>query len=223
MERGDRPVIDDGATPVHFERMDLGRGSWVDVARSWLPSADEVREQLFATAPWRQAKLWRYERWVPEPRMSAWLDSHRLAAIPALVAAQRTLQQRYGVPLTGPSLCWYRNAADSMAFHRDRDLRHCEDTIVVVLTLGAQRPFLVRPVTERHADRDQRGGCDLDLSPAHGDVLVMGGRCQADWLHGVPKVKHAVRDRVSVQWRWTSGRGRPEVGGSYRAPRHFSR
>jgi alkylated DNA repair dioxygenase AlkB len=215
---GERPTRD-----VAFERIDLGRGAWVDIARGWLAEADHVRDQLMASAPWRQATLWRYERWVPEPRLSAWLDPDRLAAIPPLVDAQRALQHRYGVPLMGPSLCWYRNAADSMAFHRDRDLRHCEDTIVVVLTLGARRPFLVRPVGARHVDRDQRGEADVDLSPANGDVLVMGGRCQADWMHSVPKVRHPVRDRVSVQWRWTSGRGRPEVGASYRAPRFFSR
>ena len=28
----------------------------------------------------------------------------------------------------------------------------------------------------------------IDLAPASGDLLVMGGRCQAAWLHAVPKV-----------------------------------
>ena len=35
----------------------------------------------------------------------------------------------------------------------------------------------------------------------------MGGRCQAAWLHAVPKVRGRVRSRVSAQWRWTSRRG----------------
>ena len=52
----------------------------------------------------------------------------------------------------------------------------------------------------------------------------MGGRCQADWEHSVPPVRgRRLEDRISLQWRWTSGHGRPEVGGSYRAPRRYGR
>jgi hypothetical protein len=52
---------------------------------------------------------------------------------------------------------------------------------------------------------------------------VMGGRCQADWEHSVPKVSSPVAPRVSLQWRWTSRRGRPERGPGYRAPRTYGR
>jgi alkylated DNA repair dioxygenase AlkB len=41
----------------------------------------------------------------------------------------------------------------------------------------------------------------IDLAPASGDLLVMGGACQAGWEHGVPKVKRA-DPRVSATWRW---------------------
>ena len=47
--------------------------------------------------------------------------------------------------------------------------------------------------------------------PASGDLIVMGGRCQADWLHAVPKVAGSCGSRISVQWRWTSRRGRPDT------------
>ena len=63
----------------------------------------------------------------------------------------------------------------------------------------------------------------MDLSPASGDLLVMGGRCQADWLHAVPKSDRAMRDRVSVQWRWTSKRGRPDTAPSFYDRREFSK
>jgi len=51
----------------------------------------------------------------------------------------------------------------------------------------------------------------------------MGGACQVGWEHGVPQVPGLRAGRMSLQWRWTSRTGRQEVGGSYRAPRHFSR
>ena len=63
----------------------------------------------------------------------------------------------------------------------------------------------------------------VDLSPASGDLLVMGGRTQQDWLHAVPKTEQRVRDRVSVQWRWTSKRGRPDTAPSFYDRRTFSK
>ncbi len=32
----------------------------------------------------------------------------------------------------------------------------------------------------------------------------MGGACQANWSHGVPKVAHA-GPRISATWRWAAG------------------
>ncbi len=62
------------------------------------------------------------------------------------------------------------------------------------LTLGATRPFRLRP-------HGRSGGPTHDIAPGSGDVLVMGGACQRDWEHGVPKVRSA-GPRVSVTWRW---------------------
>ena len=49
----------------------------------------------------------------------------------------------------------------------------------------------------------------------------MGGRAQADFVHAVPKVPNLREGRISLQWRWTSRRGRQELGGSYRKPRRY--
>jgi hypothetical protein len=49
----------------------------------------------------------------------------------------------------------------------------------------------------------------------------MGGATQVGWEHSVPKLTRRVEGRISVQWRWTSRRGRPFQGASFRAPRHY--
>jgi alkylated DNA repair dioxygenase AlkB len=108
----------------------------------------------------------------------------------------------------------YRDGDDSMASHRDGDLRWCEDTLVAVISVGAGRPWTLTP---RGVDHTQV----IDLAPGHGDVLVMGGRCQSDWVHGVPRAPGVSRPRVSMQWRWTSRTGRPERGATSSAPRHY--
>ena len=81
-------------------------------------------------------------------------------------------------------------------------------------------PGTAEGVVMRDTDRSE-----YDLSPAGGDLFVLGGRAPRDLEHSVPKVAGASSraGRISGQWRWTSGKGRPELGASYAAPRNFSR
>jgi alkylated DNA repair dioxygenase AlkB len=192
-----------------LERRPLDATSWVDLGRGWLRDPGEVYADLTASAPWQQNQVWRYDHHWSEPRLSAWLSP---AAHPALTEAHRRLRAHYGVDLTGVSLNWYRDGRDAMASHRDSDLRWCDDTVIAILTLGAPRPWVLTP---------RSGGDPVDVRPGPGDLLVMGGRAQRDWLHGVPRVPGLHEGRISVQWRWTSRQGRPEVGGSSNAPRRY--
>jgi alkylated DNA repair dioxygenase AlkB len=211
--------------PAALERVWLDERSWVDVARGWLPGADDVYDALVEQAAWYQGRIWRYERWVEEPRLSA--PARNLAELhPALLEAHRRIHREYGVAFAPPALAWYRDGNDSVAFHRDRELRWLDDTVIAVLTLGARRSWWLRPRAARYDHEAPNRGATHDVAPASGDLLVMGGRCQADWEHSVPKVRtssEAARGRVSVQWRWTSLRGRPETGANFRAPRFFNR
>jgi alkylated DNA repair dioxygenase AlkB len=205
------------------ERVDLGGGAWVDVARGFVEAPGALYDTLVEGATWNQGRVFRYERWVDEPRLGAWCALDRPGGHPLLIDATRWLTHRYRVRFDGYALAWYRDGRDSVAFHRDRELRHLDETVIGVLTLGVRRPWLLRPRAHRDRHDLDRHGATHDLAPGPGDLLVMGGRCQADWEHAVPKVPGPAGGRVSVQWRWTSGRGRPVVGASYRAPRRFSR
>ena len=208
---------------VEFERMWLDDGSWVDVARGWLAGHEMVYETLTAQDRWNQGRIFRYDRWIDEPRLSS---SHTPGATPphpVLIEAQKVLRRRYQVPLDGFALGWYRDERDSQAFHRDTDLRWLDDTLIALLTLGAQRPWLLRPRANRYAHEAPDRGATHDIAPAGGDLHVMGGATQVGWEHSVPKLARRVEGRISVQWRWTSRRGRPFQGASFRAPRHYSR
>jgi len=185
------PLIDREAP---WERIDLGDGSWIDVARDYLRGADTVLDEVVDTVPWQSGRRFMYDRMVDDPRLS-----HRYADIvdvphPVLAEVRADLVDRYRVPLGALALNFYRDGRDSVAFHRDRELRELDDTVVVILTLGARRPFRVRPF-------GARGARSRDLAPGSGDVLVMGGTCQREWEHGVPKVASA-GPRVSAMWRW---------------------
>ncbi len=184
------PVVDRRA---RFDRIRLDEHAWVDVARAWLHGADTLLVELVGSVTWQQGRRWMYDRMVDDPRLTSFGARRSRPAHPALVEAGAALEDRYGVPLRGPGLNYYRNGRDSVAPHRDRELRELDDTLVAILTLGARRPFLVRP---------RRGGPSRDLAPASGDLLVIGGRTQLDWEHAVPKVARA-GPRVSASWRWS--------------------
>jgi alkylated DNA repair dioxygenase AlkB len=207
------PVIDETAS---FERAELEGGSWIDIARGWLLGAAELYAHLQSTVEWQTDRVWRYERWIEAPRLGAG-GSLRDPKHPVIADAQLALQKKYRAHFDGFGLQYYRDARDSVAMHRDREMRWLDDTVVAILTTGAQRPFLV----QRRSTRDSSTA--LDLAPASGDLMVFGGRFQADWLHAVPKARHPVRGRISVQWRYTTKRGRPETTPGYYAPREFSK
>jgi len=218
-----RPPVPDGLAvsgAVRVQRVALGIDSWVDVVRGVLPEADRVHDELVAGVTWTQGRVFRYERWIDEPRLGAWQAGE--ARHPALREVERWLAATYQVRFDGVALAHYRHERDSVAWHRDRELRWLEDTVIGVLTLGARRPFLLRPLTGARAEADDRAGV-VELHPGSGDLLVMGGRCQAGWLHTVPKLPSRCASRVSAQWRWTSRRGRPDTNPSYFAARHFDR
>jgi alkylated DNA repair dioxygenase AlkB len=209
------------------ERLALDRGSWVDVGRGWLApeTAAVLYDALAANMTWSQGRLWRYEIAVEEPRLTASWRPGNPPPHPALPDIQRHLQHRYGVRFEFVGIAWYRDGNDSVAFHRDRDMRWLDETVIAILTLGSARPWQLRPRANRYAHHLDQHGATHDLQPAAGDLVVMGGATQAGWEHSVPKVRpaHAVGGRISLQWRWTSKRGRPVVGASYRAARTFSR
>lgn len=187
-------------TAARGRRMPLGAGAWCEFVPGWLRGADALLENLVSSVPWRQGRRWMYERVVDDPRLSCWYGADDDLPDPALVALRSALERRLRVPFGPVGLNYYRDGRDSVAWHRDRELRHLDDTLIAIVTLGGERPFHLRRLG---------GGRSLHLRPASGDLLVMGGACQRTWEHAVPKV--AVADpRISVSLRWSSGRGRRE-------------
>lgn len=190
------PALDGTAS---FERLRLDATSWVDLGRGWLCGADTLLAAVVPAVAWRQGRRQMYDRVLDDPRLSRWYQATDALPHPALDAVRAALAARYRVPFGAVGLNYYRDGRDSVAFHRDRELRHLDDTLVAILTVGAARPFLIRP---------RAGEPSRDLRPGSGDLLVMGGRAQADWEHSVPKVARA-GPRVSVSLRWSSRTGPP--------------
>lgn len=205
------------------ERVQLDETSWVDVTRGWLGGTDELFEALLTGVSWQPSRLFRYDHWVEERRLGSFWTRGNPLPHPALAPIHKTLQRHYAVQFNSFGLIQYRDGSDGQAFHSDTDMRWLDDTIVAILTLGQRRPWLLRPRRSRY-DHSAGRGATHDLAPGSGDLIVMGGRCQADWQHSVAyQPGHPMGVRISLQWRHARRTGRPFQGGSYRDPRNYSR
>ncbi len=214
----DAPSFDREAT---FDRLWLDDTSWVDIGRGWVQHPEAVYEQLIQQVDWQSSRLFLYDHYVEERRLGSWWKPGMEPPHPVLAEINRHLRHRYRAPFDGFSMIQYRDGRDGQAFHRDTDMRWLDDTVIAILTFGATRPWLLRPVSAKHRDLPG-GGATHDLAPASGDLLVLGGRCQRDWEHSVAYLPgQSVSPRVSLQWRYAKQTGRPFAGGSYRAPRRF--
>ena len=186
-------------------RTPLEARSWVEVFPGWLTGANELFQRLADAVPWQAHYRWLFRQRFLEPRLTA--EYRRLAEAPhpALVAASDALSEHYGVRYDNLWLNLYRGGEDSTGWHRDRFSCRRPECIVPVLTLGATRRFLLKP---------RAGGPSIALHPSAGDLVVMGGRCQDEWVHSVPKASGALGARISVNFQSSEQARRPRPDGA---------
>jgi alkylated DNA repair dioxygenase AlkB len=187
LESATAPAIADDLVGRARRRF-LGSGAWVDLVPAVVTGADALFDEVLAAAPWSEHDRPMYDRIVREPR----LTTRRWVHPPPLVTelADR-LTAHYGCDLGVVSANLYRDGADSVAWHGDRVARELPEAVVALVSLGAVRPFRLRPAG---------GGMGVGFLPGPGDLLVMGGSCQRTWQHAVPKCR-GVGPRISVQFR----------------------
>jgi alkylated DNA repair dioxygenase AlkB len=176
-------------------RLDLDTTTWVDLAPGWLRGADQVYDQLVALLPFRQRTGVRmYDRVVDEPRLSAWwrVEGGEPEPMPILRRIRLSLAERYDEPFDSIGFNLYRDGSDSVAWHGDRHRHVVTNPVIAIVSVGAPRPLRLRP---------RGGGSSLSWSLGNGDLFVMGGACQHDWEHTVPKVRVTTGPRLSITFR----------------------
>ncbi len=174
------------------KRIALDASSWVEVVPGWMSGAHLLLERLTTSVPWKQRDRRLFEQTFQEPRLTAEYRSLRNVPEKALNNAVRALSQHYGVEYDSLWLNLYRDGQDSTGWHRDRFSCRRPECIVPVLTLGATRRFLIKP---------RAGGTSVAFKPGSGDLIVMGGRSQEDWVHSVPKDPGVAERRISINFQ----------------------
>jgi alkylated DNA repair dioxygenase AlkB len=190
----EEPAVD--TTFADVERTWLDADSWVDQVPGWLHGADLVLAELVAKLAWHQREVVMYDRMLPEPRLTAWWsssdDEHPEPPLPVLSQGLEALTARYHRPFDSLGFNLYRNGRDSVAWHADRERFHLENPVVAIVSTGAPRALHLRP---------KGGGVSRCWQLGPGDLLVMGGACQHQWEHSVPKSATVHGPRLSIMFR----------------------
>jgi alkylated DNA repair dioxygenase AlkB len=181
------------------KRIALDARSWVEVVPGWMSGSRILLERLGSAVPWKQHDRRLFDQTFREPRLTAEYRSLPDAPEKGLTDAAAALSTHYGVVYDSLWLNLYRDGQDSTGWHRDRFSCRRPECIVPVLTLGATRRFLVKP---------RAGGTSVAFKPRCGDLIVMGGRCQEDWVHSVPKDPGIAERRFSINFQ-SSMQARP--------------
>jgi alkylated DNA repair dioxygenase AlkB len=180
-----------------LRRVDLDETSWVEHLPRWLSRNELLLDALAKVDGWEQRRRWMFTQEVDEPRLTAEYPVLSQAPDPLLRAIGGALSEHYQVPYDRAWMNLYRDHHDGTGWHADRP-RPASSTIPV-LSLGETRRFLIR-----HRD----GGPSTAFTAEGGDLIVMRGRCQRDWVHSVPKETKPAGMRISVNFassQWPAG------------------
>ena len=168
-----------------------------------LGPADTLFDRVMDAVDWKQEELTLYGRRIAQPRLSAWYGDAAYAYSglrleprpwpPLLAELRDRCAEIAQAPFNSVLANLYRDGADSMDWHSDDEASLGPAPVIASVSLGAPRRFQMRR-------KDKRGEA-ICTELGDGDVLVMSGRCQADWLHRVPKTKKPVGPRINLTFR----------------------
>lgn len=184
-------------------RSELSPNSYIEHYR-WLDdvSATALFTLIRTEVAFEQRSVVMFGRPVAQPRLIAWCGAipytySGLTLTPRPVPSCLTevvaqVSAAAETPFNHLLLNLYRNGEDSMGYHADDEPELGVDPVVATLSLGTTRRFVVK---------SRRGAQTTPFELANGDLLIMGGKCQAEFVHAVPKQARISTSRLSITFR----------------------
>ena len=154
--------------------------------------ADALLARLVATLPWEQRDVVVQGRTFPQPRLTSWhgdagaytysgLTLEAKPWTPELDLIRDRIEAATGIRFNSVLANLYRaGRRDSIGMHSDSERELGRQPTIASVSLGRERDFVLAP-------KKGRPGARTALRLPHGSLLVMAGRTQDDWLHGVDK------------------------------------
>lgn len=166
--------------------------------------ADYLYKRLYEDIPWSQVKYYKPERgYVITPRetwcagihnrldlKNFYLDYNEIPEwlLPLKTLVEEECNQKFNFLLFAK----YRDENDSITFHSDDERFLGNNPTIASITVGDERPFLLKNKTTKQI---------TEFNLSHGDLFIMKNNCQSDYFHSVPKQKYKLNTRISITFR----------------------
>ena len=162
----------------------------------------EVLARLIKETAWRQETIEVWGKRHPQPRLTAWHGeaAYRYSGLvltplpftPLQLTLKEAVEAATGRRFNSVLLNYYRDGRDSMGMHSDDEAELGSTPAIASLSFGAARDFLLK---------SKRGGPTRKLALGDGNLLLMAGATQANWLHGINKTSRPLGPRVNLTFR----------------------
>ena len=163
---------------------------------------DDIMARLVAETAWRAESIVLWGKRHPQPRLTAWhgdarysysgLDLEPLPFTPLLRDIKQAVEIATGLSFNSVLLNYYRNERDSMGMHSDDEPELGPEPAIASVSFGATRTFILR-------HRWSKQTVKLDLT--NGSLLLMRGKTQHFWLHGINKSARQIGPRLNLTFR----------------------
>jgi alkylated DNA repair dioxygenase AlkB len=114
--------------------------------------------------------------------------------LPSLLALRDRLAALAAHPFNYALANWYRNGDDYMGWHSDKEADLAPQASIASISLGAERPFLLR-------DRRGKGARTIEVTLGDGSLLWMKGETQQRWKHSLPRRRALSEPRLNLTFR----------------------
>ena len=165
-------------------------------------SNDDMLTQLIADTAWRSQQIVLWGKRIDQPRLTAWhgekhytysgLTLRPLPFTALQLQVKAAVEAVTGDVFNSVLLNYYRDGRDSMGMHSDDEPELGPEPVIASVSFGATRPF-----TLKHKRTKQT----VKLSLPGGSLLLMKGKTQACWQHGINKSTRVVGPRVNLTFR----------------------
>lgn len=185
-------------TPIPVEDGEL---AWL--AQLDLPLGnDEMLARLIAETAWRAESVTLWGKTFLQPRLTAWhgdkeytysgLRLDPLPFTPLQLIVKQAVEAATGYHFNSLLLNYYRDGRDSMGMHSDDEAELGPDPVIASVSFGEARTFIMR---------HRRTKKTLKLVLNSGSLLLMRGKTQHNWLHGINKSTRRMGPRINLTFR----------------------
>jgi alkylated DNA repair dioxygenase AlkB len=169
--------------------------------------ADRLFAALLKNLPWEQRDVVVGGKTFPQPRLTAWFgdssDSYTYSGLTLnphawtkeLAWLRNEVEKATGIRFNSALANLYRTNRDSIGMHSDSEPELGYDPIIVSVSLGRTRSFILAP-------KKGKPGKRVEIPLTHGSLLYMGKGTQPNWMHGIDKeAAYSNEPRINLTFR----------------------